>query len=290
MSEADNPKRSPTRHPDTGLVIRPGKAKYPRPAAGFSGETAPAARAVELTPLSIESHRALVARQRTLADRVAAHPDLSVMLLINPVLAFRELGVELSAEMAHHVLHAIQHPPELRNRRDELEASLKKTLGESPLPTDPAWNARLLFQLRKLKPLAIGEQKPAYTPPLGQTEFQGLNKLRPKGGVRYPQPRLLPPLARVSSVPWKESLRRIDLTAPAPVLPTIDVAPAVVPLEDLWFYKDLDPVVHDALELGVIQRRAFPIHSPDSFRKIQSGEKPNAFRKWVKSVRFNPAS
>lgn len=289
MSDADDPKRPAGRHPDRGLVIRPGKAKYRRPAAGFAGEPSPPAAAVELTPLRIDSHRALAARQNVLAERVRANPELSVMLLINPVLAFRELGVELSPEMASHVLHAIQHPPGLRSRRDELEQSLKKALGEPALPTDPAWNARLLFLLRKLKPLAIDATKPAYTPPLGQVEAQKLNDLRPKGGMRYPKPRLLAPMARVGSVPWKESLRRLDLKAPAPTLPAADVAPDTVPLEDLWFYKDLDPVVHDALELGVIQRRAFPIHSPDSFRKVMSGEKPNAFRKWVKSVRFNPA-
>jgi hypothetical protein len=144
--------------------------------------------------------------------------------------------------------------------------------------------------VRKLAPLAIGDRVPAYLPPLGQQESAKLHSLRPPGTKRYPQPRLLPPRNRVSSVPWKESLRRIDLNAPAPKLPQADRTPDSVPLEDLWFYKDLDPIVRDALELGVIQRRAFPVHSPDSFRKILEGKKKNAFRLWITSVRFRAAA
>ncbi len=288
MSDAGDPERPRSRGPGIGLVVQPGKAKYPRPAAGFSAKPAPAGAKIELALIRINSHRALAAQQVALAERVAAHPDLAVMLLINPVLAFKELGVELSPDVARHVLHAIQHPAALRNRRDELEAHLREVLGEPAQPTDAAWNARLLFKLRELQALAIGEQKPAYTPPLGQTEAQKLNALRPAGGVRYPQPRMLEPRSRVGSVPWKESLRRMDLEAPAPVLPKAEAAPGTVPLEDLWFYKDLDALVHGALELGIIQRRAFPIHTPDSFRKVLAGEKPNAFRSWIKSVRFNP--
>jgi hypothetical protein len=150
------------------------------------------------------------------------------------------------------------------------------------------WNRHFLFELRKLAPLQIDEHVPVYRPPLGEEESAKLHALRPTPTRRYPQPRLLSPRNRVASVPWKESLRRIDLDAPAPELPTAKEPPEQVPLEDLWFYKDLDGLVHDALELGVIQRRAFPVHSPDSFRQILEGQKSNAFRTWNKRVRFNP--
>ena len=290
MSDAGDPKRAASRGPAAGLVIQPGKAKYQRPAPGLSGNTSQVKPGgAPMPPLVIDTHAALAAKQRMLAGRVAANPDLAVMLLINPVLAFKAMGVELAPDIASHVLHAIQHPPEVRSRREELEASLKEALGEVAQPTDAVWNARLLFTLRKLKPLVIGEAKPVYTPPLGQEESKGLNTLRPAGVLRYPQPRLLPPRSSVGSVAWKESLRRMDLDAPAPQLPVADSAPAEVPLEDLWFYKDQDAVVHDALELGLIMKRSFPIHSPDSFRQVLSGEKPNAFRRWIKSLRFNPA-
>jgi hypothetical protein len=269
-------------------VIRPAGAKYRRPATGTRPSPAIAVDVSAYEPLKIATHRDLLARQREIAERVAAQPALSVMLLINPVLAFKQLGITMTPEIAHHVLHTIQHPKALRTRREELEAKLKEVLGEPARPTEPAWNAHLLFELRKLHPLEIGERTPVYRPPLGQEESAKLHELRPAGTKRYPQPRLLPPRTRVGSVPWKESLRRIDLDAPAPKLPRAQARPAEVPLEDLWFYKDLDEVVHDALELGVIQRRAFPIHSPDSFREILEGRKSNAFRLWIRSMAFKP--
>ncbi|HEX7438541.1 MAG TPA: hypothetical protein VF319_00460 [Caldimonas sp.] len=239
-----------------------------------------------LEPIEIRTHRALLVQQGAIAARVAAQPDLAVMLLINPVLAFERMGVKMSAEIASHVLHTIQYPKAVRERRDVLEATLKKALGEPARPTDPVWNVHLLFELRKLAPLLIGALVPQYKPPIGEEESKPLQALRPAGTRRYTQPRLLAPRSRVGSVPWKESLRRMDLDTPAPKLEPADSTPLEVPLEDLWFYKDLDAIVHDALELGIIQRRAFPIHTPDSFRQILDGSKHNAFRLWIRSLRF----
>jgi hypothetical protein len=267
------------------LGIQHAKAKSPRPARPVQRPAKPL-QPQDLEPIAIDSHRALAGKQRDIAARVAAQPDLAVMLLINPVLAFERLGVKLSPEVAHHVLHTIQHPKALRTRREALEARLTEALGEPAQPTDAAWNRHLLFDLRKLAPLVIGANVPTYLAPLGQDESKKLHALRPPASQRYPQPRLLPPRNRVGSVPWKESLRRIDLDAPAPKLPVARQAPELVPLEDLWFYKDVDSVVRDALELGVIQRRAFPVHSPDSFRKILEGQKTNPFRSWITSLRF----
>lgn len=271
-----------------GLVIRRASAKYARPASGSVEATPVAARDAKtaLTPIKLESHRALAAAQGDIAARVAAEPALAIMLLVNPVLAFERMGIQCSSEVAHHILHTLQHPKAVRDRRDVLEAALQKALGEAAHPTDPAWNAHLLFELRKLKPLAIGDQAPVFLPPIGDALRQGLDALRPAGTQRYPQARRLPRRSRVGSVDWSPSLRRLDLAAPAPKLPAAKTAPKSVPLEDLWFYKDLDPVVHDALELGVLQRGGFPFHTPDSFRQILEGRKANAFTYWIKSVRF----
>jgi len=269
-----------------GLVIRPAQAKYPRPAGGLGPAAPVRAPSRTFEPITLETHRDLLRHQAEIAARLAAEPHVSVMLLINPVLGMERVGVRMSPEITRHVLHTIQHPTGLRTRRDELEETLRKALGETPRPTDPCWNAHLLFALRNLAPLEIGTRTPAYKPPLGEEESRKLHSLRPAGGVRYPQPRLLPSRARVSSVPWKESLRRIDLAAAAPECPRAKERPESVPLEDLWFYKDLDPLVHDALELGVIQRRAFPIHSPDSFRQILKGRKSNAFLLWIDRLGF----
>jgi len=271
-----------------GLVIRRASAKYARPASGVETPVPLAASRGKssLPTIEIASHRALAAAQRTLAERVAAEPALAIMLLVNPVLALERMGVQLSSEVAHHILHTLQHPKAMRERRDALEAALQKALGEIAHPTDPAWNARLLFKLRKLAPLAIGHHQPVFLPPIGDELRKGLDALRPAATARYPEPRRLPPRSRIGSVPWSASLRRLDLAAPAPALPEAAHAPTTVPLEDLWFYKDLDAIVHDALELGVIQRGGFPFHTPDSFRQILEGKKGNAFTYWIKSVRF----
>jgi len=241
---------------------------------------------VSFEPIVIASHRALVGRQRELAARVAASPEIGSMLFINPVLALKSLGVKLSPEMTHHVLHTVQLPTELRQRLDELEAKLKEALGEAPRPTDAAWNPHFLFELRKLPPLDIGGRTPVYLPPLGEAEMAGLQARRPAAKLRYPQPRLLMPRNRVGSPPLPEQPRRIDLQAKAPELPVLEKPPASVTLENLWFYKDRDALVHDALELGILQRRALPIHTPDSFRKVQAGRKANVFHTWIKTVRF----
>jgi len=279
----------PPRVPSPGLVIRHAPPKSPRPTTGETrpAPVVPAAR--PFTPLKLATHRDLVRYQADIAARLAAEPRMAVMMSINPVLALEALGVTMTPEISHHVLHTLQHPAAVRSRREELEESLRKVLGEPPRPNDPAWNVHLLFELRKLAPLDTQGHTPTYTPPLGQEESKPLQEMRPPGTpVRYPYPRRLAARSRVGSVEWKESLRRLDLDAPVPKLPPAAKAPNEVVLEDLWFYKDLDPVVHDALELGYIRKLAFPIHGPARFRRILDGQEPNAFLLWIHRIAFSP--
>jgi hypothetical protein len=284
MTGSDDRQAPPVPHP--GLVIRHAPPKVPRPGAGPGPATPVVAASRPFATILLTTHRDLLVHQAAIAARIAAEPRLSLMLMINPVLALERLGVTMSPGISHHVLHTLQHPKEVRDRRDVLEKTLREALGEPARPNEPPWNAHLLFKLRKLPPLDIGARLPTYTPPLGQEESQPLQALRPPGTHRYPYPRRLPPRAHVSSVPWKESLRRIDLDAPVPKLPHAKTTSKEVPLEDLWFYKDLDPLVHDALELGAIRRVAFPIHGPDRFRRILEGKEANAFLLWIDRLSF----
>jgi len=50
----------------------------------------------------------------------------------------------------------------------------------------------------------------------------------------------------------------------------------------------LPPVgaARQVLELGIIQRRAWPIHSGAAYRKVQKGERRSALLGWIKSIRF----
>jgi hypothetical protein len=272
-----------------GLRNRATPAKYPRPASGPGGSPPRPVAAIPRDPIAIRDHRALATAQAAIAERINADPDFSVMLLINPVMALDEMGVKLSPQIRSHILHALQHPTALRTRRDELEQKLTSALGEAPRPNDEEWTAHFLFVTRKIKPLAIGDAKPLFKAPLNADIIRNVDKLRPPATKRYPQPRLIAVKSSTGTRPWQEAVRRLDLDAPVPALPPADRAPDKVPLEDLWFYKDLDPVVHDVLELGIVQRSSFPFLSPDRFRKILDGTEQNAFRSWIRAVRFEPS-
>src|SRR5690606_37738396 len=112
--------------------------------------------------ITVTSHRELLAMARVLAPRLARDPELSVMLLANPVLALRHYGIELSKAMQRHVLETLRHPPKRRARRQALEQSLEAALGERPRPNDERWMARLVFELRGLEPRETQGAEPRY--------------------------------------------------------------------------------------------------------------------------------
>jgi len=282
--------------PDSGKPVR---VKPDAPAApGMPASPAtPKIKAIpalkppaEYERLAIDSHRTILGSFRTVADRVNADPEFSVMFLINPVMALERYGVDLSPDLKRHVLHTLQHPAAMRTRRDELEAKLREALGEAPKPEDEAWLAALLFERLKLQPLEIGDTEPEYKPPLNAEMLKALALKRPKGGKRYKGERLLKVQSRVGTAPWREAFRRLDLDAPVPKLPPAKYPPKTIALVNLWFYKDENPLVRDVLEYGVLQSRGFPFHSPDSFRQIAEGKKTNAFRTWIRAVRFKERS
>ncbi|MBA3811768.1 MAG: hypothetical protein H0X27_09055 [Caulobacteraceae bacterium] len=211
------------------------------------------------------------------------------MFAINPVLALERYGVKLTPALRDHVLRTLKNPGSAGTRRQALEASLTQAFGEAPRPENPAWLANALFKVLKLTPLDRRGYEPAYAPPLNAAILARLEPLRPKPRRKYP---LLRPGAVKSSVgltSWREKARLLDLAAPAPDLPRARQAPRTLGLEEAWFYKDRDPVAHDLVELGAIQRTGFFFHSPDSFRRIAAGEASNVFRTWIREVRFKDA-
>ena len=248
---------------------------------------APLVAPPESPTLDASSHKRLAVAVREVSRRIAEHPEYSVMLAVNPAMALEAYGVKLTPEMRDHVLRSLKHPEAVKTRREELEASLEKALGEPPRPEDPAWMARILFERLKLTPLDTYGREPTYEPPLNATILDRLAPLRPKPKIKYPPPRHKPITSSVGVTPWTEKAPFLDLNAKAPDLPLAKTAPAEVPLEAAWFYKDKDPVAHDLVELGQIRRTGLVFHTPDRFRKIAAGETPNVFRSWFRSVRFN---
>ncbi|MBN1237725.1 MAG: hypothetical protein JXB36_04440 [Gammaproteobacteria bacterium] len=223
---------------------------------------------------------------RTLAPRIQQNPEFSVMLLANPVLALKQYGIELSKEMQHHVLETLRHPPKLRARRKELEASLESALGERANPGDEKWMARLVFELRELAPLDTSGAAPAYRSALAPATVERLQRLRPRAAKRYQGlKRRSRVQAAVGLADWRPSVRLLDLEAEPPELPAAGKAPKRLTLEEAWFYKH-DPIVRDAVELGQIERRAFPFRTPAQFRDLAAGKSLDAFGAYVRSVRI----
>jgi hypothetical protein len=237
--------------------------------------------------VTVNTERELLAMARPLQKRIAEDPAFSVMLLSNPVLALEKYGIKLTQSMRTHVLHALRHPKALRERRAALEKSLEKKLGEEARPNDPKWLAATVFRKRGIAPRAVEGAAPAY-----RTEDPGgfvaaLKANRRPATNRYPQERRIKVTSRLGVAPPSPAVRRLDLDAPLPELPPAQKPPAELTLEQAWFYKD-DPIVRDLVELGQIERRAFPFRTPGEFREIESGKSVDGFRAFVRAVRIDP--
>jgi hypothetical protein len=271
-----------------------------RATRGLTGKPVPTARAAAglnrrlpalkapnaVERFDVKDHRGMAVAFRKIAERMAADPEFSVMFAVNPVLTLERYGIHLTPDMQDHVLRAFRHPPRLKTRRQELEAKLTEALGAPPRVDDPAWLAGVLFEQLAICPLETEGAQPIYRPPLNAEVLERLKPVRPKGAPRYPGPRRIKVKSSIGMKPWKEAVRRLDLAAAAPSLPAAGQRPKTATLEEAWFYKDAHPLARDLVELGQIQRMAFPVRTPDAFRQIAEGKQPNAFRSWIKQIRF----
>jgi hypothetical protein len=239
-------------------------------------------------PLKLTTHREFGEATGEIFRRLKANPQALHLLLVNPAMAMQDAGIELSPELRHHVLHVLQHPPALRARRDELEKKLHSELDEQPRPNDPEWVAKTLFKKLKLRPLEIGDRQPVYKSVFSERVAQRAAAKRKKWDDIEAKTGIKRPTTMGFTIQMGgNNIRRLDLDAPAPAgIPYRRAAPKQVPLEQLYFYKDQHPLARDLLELGIIERRAFPIQSADSYRKIKAGEQPNLFGTWISGIRL----
>lgn len=105
----------------------------------------------------IETERDLRKNIRKISTRFNENPELARLVLVNPILALEDVGVELSAEVKRHVMDSLRFPPRLRERLSKLEGELKgelKKWGEcDELPLTSERRASLLFKVLKVVPL-----------------------------------------------------------------------------------------------------------------------------------------
>jgi hypothetical protein len=133
------------------------------------------------TPLLLNTHRDLVSNIREICLRLNEMPDLARMLLVNPVLAFEDAGVQMTPEIREHIVQAIRFPPALQEKLDQLELDLHdelKALGLSyRLPLTAEQRSHVLFNVLKLEPIDTAAKDS--TSGISSREARALRKQHP---------------------------------------------------------------------------------------------------------------
>jgi hypothetical protein len=109
-------------------------------------------------PISVNSERDMRQHMRAICQRFNDNPHLARLVLVNPILALEDVGVQLAPEIKDHIMQALRFPPRLEERKAELETDIKAELAKlkvpAELPLTPARRSQLLFQVLKLPPLS----------------------------------------------------------------------------------------------------------------------------------------
>lgn len=108
-------------------------------------------------PIRVETHRDLRKNIRAVSTRFNDNPELARLLLVNPILALEDVGVEMTREMKDHIMDSLRFPKRLVEKKERLEAELRAELQELGLPAEfpltAEARAHLLFTVLKLPPL-----------------------------------------------------------------------------------------------------------------------------------------
>lgn len=113
-------------------------------------------------PIVVETHRDLRANIRAICERVNSDPELARLILVNPILAFEDAGVEMSAQVKQHIRKTLGRPRRLEKRKESLAKELETELGElgiESIPKEPAARAALLFDSLGLEPMKTSHRK-----------------------------------------------------------------------------------------------------------------------------------
>lgn len=261
-----------------------------RPRKRASSKPAGSAQAAPDDILTITTERGLTRYRKQIAARLQADPAAMSLLVINPVMALREVGVHLSPKVANHVLHAIAYPPAIREQRTRLIDELRAELGGVPHPNNKEWLARTVFDQLRATPLVVGTHQPVYKSSVDSDAVLAIQALLPTRGVTVdgkPQdpehPIYAPPDLPLACQP--HTLSQLDMDAPVPDLPAAAKPPRELTLSELWFYKDSLPLARPLLQLAIVENSGVYIHGPDNFRLIRDGKLPNDLVSWISGVR-----
>ena len=110
-------------------------------------------------PIVVTTQEDLHKNLRKIGRRFNENPDLARLVLVNPILALEDVGVQLSPEVKKHIIDLFRFPAGLKKRKAKLEAELKEELSElklpHKLPLTPESRADLLFGVLKITPLEV---------------------------------------------------------------------------------------------------------------------------------------
>ncbi len=113
-------------------------------------------------PIRIDNRRDLRNNIRAINKRFNDQPEVARLLLVNPILALEDVGVQLASDVKQHIMDTLRFPPKLMERKARLEMELKEELSRLDVPSDLPLNgtvrARLLFRVLKLEPLVEDAQ------------------------------------------------------------------------------------------------------------------------------------
>jgi hypothetical protein len=106
-------------------------------------------------PIVIEVERDLRKNIRNINQRFNDSPDVAKLILINPILALQEIGVELSDLAKQHVMDSLRFPSGWIEKRDqaakELQNEFVKFHIQEKLPLSNTSRAHILFNIIKIK-------------------------------------------------------------------------------------------------------------------------------------------
>ena len=240
--------------------------------------------------IQINTERDLIRYRTQIVARLQADPTAMRLLVINPVQAMRDVGIQIAPRVANHILHSVQYPPTVRAQKTRLIHELTAALGRKPHPSNPEWLAYTVFVQLEIPAVQTTGITPAYQAAVEPAAVRGIQSLLPTRGVTVdgtPQdpehPRYAPPTVPLACEP--RTVEMLDLDAPVPPLPPAP-APASLSLTDLWFYKEASPVVRKLLRLGIIENSGVTLHGPSDYRRIRAGTMPNDLLLWLSEVRI----
>jgi len=131
-------------------------------------------------PLAINTHRDLLTNIRPICQRLNNDPDTARMLLVNPILALEDAGIQLAPEVKQHIMDSLRFPPSLVERKEKLELELQDELTAlgfpHKLPLTSEQRADLMFRVLKVKST---QAQPSAAAEIGSKEMRAYSRQHP---------------------------------------------------------------------------------------------------------------